>query len=424
VPGGRGLPITGRDQGAGRKAVDPICNGHSPACCPVVRTMEGLVSSQSSYQQAVQAYVDAARVLFAPPGQRAGKRGGRGPTSFEELGTRAQTLSVASSDLAQAAAARLRDPLPAVREESASALLAKGLADLETSAFLFQSARDQEVIGAQFLAQRSSRRSAAVRGVEPALRVLLGEEPAVRVHRGRALRGLETARSQLLIQADDSLALIIARAVASAKSALQGLIGLGTGELARAVGVLGMNVASALGQADKVGQLHDLFRDFLVKAYESFVALLGPGVARFVGEQVADWVKGIAEGEAVADLLERLYAAKETRMALEKRIKASEASLPSFESASAELTHLTVSFSKQTGLVHQILPKLKWVALIPPAALPQATLLLAATYIALSGYVILAAGDYVDAPRLQRFGRVPGVRRVIESQLGQPRVQG
>jgi hypothetical protein len=185
-----------------------------------------------------------------------------------------------------------------------------------------------------------------------------------------------------------------------------------------------MNVASALGQADKVGQLHDLFRDFLVKAYESFVALLGPGVARFVGEQVADWVKGIAEGEAVADLLERLYAAKEARMALEKRIKASEASLPSFESASAELTHLTVSFSKQTGLVHQILPKLKWVALIPPAALPQATLLLAATYIALSGYVILAAGDYVDAPRLQRFGRVPGVRRVIESQLGQPRVQG
>jgi hypothetical protein len=65
------------------------------------------------------------------------------------------------------------------------------------------------------------------------------------------------------------------------------------------------------------------------------------------------------------------------------------------------------------------LPKLKWVTVLSDAAaFPQGRLILAVAYILLSGYVIPTAGDYVNAPHLQRLERVPGVRRVIEANLG------
>ena len=49
--------------------------------------------------------------------------------------------------------------------------------------------------------------------------------------------------------------------------------------------------------------------------------------------------------------------------------------------------------------------------------MPQGQLLLAASYIVLGSYVILAGGDAVDAPLLELFDRTPGVRCVVDANL-------
>ena len=50
-------------------------------------------------------------------------------------------------------------------------------------------------------------------------------------------------------------------------------------------------------------------------------------------------------------------------------------------------------------------------------AIPQAAVLLAAAYIAITGYAVLAGADYVDAERAKLLNRVPGVRQVVEQSL-------
>jgi hypothetical protein len=42
---------------------------------------------------------------------------------------------------------------------------------------------------------------------------------------------------------------------------------------------------------------------------------------------------------------------------------------------------------------------------------------MAAAYLVVSAYVILAGADYVDAPRLKILNRVPGVRTVVVADL-------
>ena len=48
---------------------------------------------------------------------------------------------------------------------------------------------------------------------------------------------------------------------------------------------------------------------------------------------------------------------------------------------------------------------------------PRVELATAATYIALLGFVVLVGGDYLDAPRLEKLGRIPGVVQVVETGL-------
>jgi hypothetical protein len=41
----------------------------------------------------------------------------------------------------------------------------------------------------------------------------------------------------------------------------------------------------------------------------------------------------------------------------------------------------------------------------------------AATYVAICGYVVLNGADYVDADRVKILNRVPGVRQVVVANL-------
>ena len=147
------------------------------------------------------------------------------------------------------------------------------------------------------------------------------------------------------------------------------------------------------------------------------MALLGPRILEAVGDQVANWVEKVKDGEPVGSPLEKLHETERTNRTLRQVIGESGAKLSRYGAALEGVAGLNAAFHKQTSLVDKLLAKLKWLTLGLPAALSQRRLQPSAAYIALSSYVILAVADYVDAPRLQRLNRVPGVRRVVESQL-------
>ena len=380
------------------------------------------MNATESYQAAARAYADGVRVLFAPAGQQIAERGGRGPVSYDDLESQADTLVSLSADFTARAVDRLAEPTPAERIEVETALLAKALTDLEICTYLLQASEDQD--------SESSWRTEAVRGVERsaasrgatdyALSLLLrGGAPAPAVtERSLDPENVEEARAKLMMQATDALALISELAADSGRMGLEGLINLGVSEIATAIGVIGLDIARALGKAEGVTKLYKRFRDFLKQAYDAIMALLSPPVAEFVSEQVKAWVERITSGELVDDLLESLFKTATTKAALQPTIAQSQAGLEDFITAIEKVGGLNEAYREQTGLVVKIMPKLKYATLIPAANLPQGKVILAAAYLLMTGYIILVGGDYVDAPDLEnRLDRVPGVRRQVEAAL-------
>jgi hypothetical protein len=378
------------------------------------------VNSKDTYLEAARAYADGVRVLFAPSGQETGERGGRGPQSYVDLAEQAERLAPLSAQVTEEAAARLAEATPGERIEVETALLAKALTDLEICGYLLQASQDEEARTEFSRERRAERRATSIGTTEPYLKLLLGVEepdPAREERMARRPRNVGAARAELTLQTGDALALISEQAGDTGKTALEGLVNLGSGEVARAVGALGLDFAQVLGLAEEATRLHSLFRDYLVKAYEALMALLGPKLTESVGEQVKGWVERIAGQEPVDALLERLYETRQTGDELRLLIRESHAALETFVTAIEQVGGLDDAFRKQTGLVDRIMSTLRYLTLIPAAALPQGKLLLAIGYVMMGAYVILVGGDYVDARRLGKLDRVPGVRRVVEMNL-------
>jgi len=374
-----------------------------------------------SYLEATRAYADGVRVIFAPSGRDAGERGSKGPTSYSTLADQAEALAPLSAKLTTEVAGKLAEATPAERIGLETALLAKSLTDLEICGYLLQAAEDQtgEVVW-EPEPGRGEERSLASRGVaESYLQLLLGEvkpDPAD-LERGRKPRTIDEARVELMLQSGDALKLISERAVDTGKAALEGLVSIGLDEVGKAIGVIGQDIAKSLGKVEEVTRLYRLFRDFLQRAYDSLMELLGPKIAEFVGERVKEWLEKLTSGDLVEGLLEKLYKTATTREELRPTIMESPAKLEKYHTAIEKVNGLNEAYRKQTGLVDKILPKMKYVTLIPAAKLPQAKVVLAAAYVLMCGYVIYLGGDYVDAPDLERFNRIPGVRLEVETNL-------
>ena len=78
---------------------------------------------------------------------------------------------------------------------------------------------------------------------------------------------------------------------------------------------------------------------------------------------------------------------------------------------------LETGFQQQLDLADKLLVGFRLVGGAAALAIPQATVLVAAAYIAITGYAVLAGADYVDAERVKLLNRVPGVRQVVEESL-------
>lgn len=382
------------------------------------------MDTQDSYQRAAEKYAAGVRALFAPTAAPGGERGGGGaPAPDTALAERGEALLPISTRLTQAAAEQLAAPDPVTRAQASTKLLAKAVADLQVSAELLQAAEDEEAgVAPQPRAARGSERSTARAGtIDEQLDILLGHQdtqPTRSLERGGdAPRNLDEARVNLTNSIQDALTLISERAAKAGQTALGGLLGLGAGELAKAAGAVGMDIAQALGQAEKVTRLYNLFRDFVMKAFESLLALIGQPFAQTAANKVLEWVDQLKSGTILGDLLEKLYGTRQTEDELGQMVGTSQAQLDKFVVAIEGVDGLDATYRQQIGLAEKALKLLGFVGGLPAAVIPAGRLILAAAYIVLGAYVIFAGADFLDAKQSQLFKRVPGVRELVTTNL-------
>jgi hypothetical protein len=376
------------------------------------------MTRDEEYLQKAKAYADGVKVLFAPSGVERGERGRRGPASPAGLAAQAEKLAAASADLNQAAAAKLSDADPGIRTEAAEQLLAKALTDLQVSAYLLESAQDEEE-GIAWNPQQGPDRSSRLGDFDTYLEILTSEaKPATAgaERGGSAHLDLPQARALLKNTVNDVLTTISERAGDTGKTALTGLMGLGAADVAKAAGLVGLDLANVLGQGERVTRLYNLFRDFIARVYDALMALLGPAVQTAVA-QVQEWLKELNSGLDFNKLMEKLYGTEQTSQDLHQEIDKSQKAPDQFVATSQAVELLDEGYRKQTKLAGKFLTGVKWVGSLSTAVIPQAKLFLALAYLLLGGYVMLTGADYVDAEPFRLLDRVPGVRRTVEENL-------
>ncbi|MCM3871378.1 MAG: hypothetical protein ND895_11890 [Pyrinomonadaceae bacterium] len=378
------------------------------------------MTTTNSYLDVARDYADGVRVLFSPAAASTRERGEPGATPPATLAAQAEKLAPLSSLLtAEAEKNLLTAADPDLRAQASTQLLAKALTDLTVSAHLLQAALDEEE-GNSGSARGARERSISDAGsTEELLQIVVGEAQS----NARQERGITTptdvahARVALSQTIEDTLALISQRTSKSGQSALAGLFGIGLGQVGQAAGLLGQNIAQVFGQAQKLSSLYSLFRDFAFKAYESIIALLGPTVAKFAGQQVLNWIAEVKEAKFFGNLLEKLYETQKMQTALNSLVNDSQADTQKFVAAIESVEKLSQVCERQIALVDKLLKGIKYLGAVPVAVLPYGALLLATIYVGICGYVVFNGADYVDADRVRFLNRVPGVRQVVEANL-------
>ncbi len=379
-----------------------------------------MAAQSESYLLIAERYSAGVRALFSAdvaPAQV--ERGGMVSFATTGLVEQGSQLAPISEQFTQTTANLLSDPDPQVRADASAQMLAKALVDLQVSAYLLQAA-DYEQPSASGERSFGVERSAAVSTVEEALAVILAEpgRAALLAERGfSAPTHIPAARKQVSQMTGDILSQIETRAGKTAQSTLGGLFTLGISQVTQAAGIVGMDIAQAIGIGDKVSQAMTLVREFFINAYNTIAALLGPALTSAATTQVVAWVHGAVQGQQFITAVSKIYDTQKTQTELRTLVDGSDAGLDKYIGALQGLEQLDKQYLKQMGIVDKITKVLRFAPSIPLAAMPQGRLLLAACYILLTGYVVFAGADYVDAPRFRKLDRIPGPRKIINKNL-------
>jgi hypothetical protein len=374
------------------------------------------VASRSSYDTIARAYADGVRLLLTPTLSTV-ERAAPAPASTDALTAQATALAGRSAELRQATTADLAAADAGERVRASTRLLAQAVTDLQISAYLLQVAQGEGTERTVRSAERSAEADFSTFDIEETLAILTGDEAAAVTRAAVLPPDLPSARGQLSGLAVATLNSIEGRAAKTGQTAVSGLLVLGVGQVAQAAGIVGLDIAQALGVADKATKIYALVRDYALSAYNALVALLGPAVAQSAAQQVLAWVNDVAAGEQFRKLLTQLYGTKQTAELLDALVSESQADLSKFVIAIQDVDGLNTGFQQQLDLVDKLLRGFRLVGGAAAVAIPQAAVLLAAAYIAITGYAVLAGADYVDAERVKLLNRVPGVRQVVEQAL-------
>ncbi len=371
----------------------------------------------NDYQAAVAAYADELRSLFAP--EPAESRSAEPhAASAEMLAERAERLAGLSGDLLDQTTPLLGDDDPAVRLGAEQSLLAQAVASLRVAEGLMAVDAAEEIAGARSAGSPPEAAGFAdlLALMETPLDAVGGDvsaEPALT--RGRAP---QASPDDLIAAAGDAIDQVLAGVGSFSKDTLAGLLGLDTALLKQAAQLISGELAELVA---KLGQQASLLvakaARFLLQAYDSLLAALGQDAASALRQQAAAWIEQIQQGDSVAQLIGAALHADAVQARVAELVTASQASQDVLGQTQANVQALPGSFQARTRLAGQLLAGIAVLKRIPAARLPMVELATAAVYITLLGFVVYTGSDYVDAPRLERIGRVPGVLHVVQTGL-------
>src|SRR5215472_4905049 len=354
-------------------------------------------------------YSTAVRGLFQPPTAEGVDRGRGGPSSPGEIAIRAEEVLRLSDQVIQAEKEQLAAADPEERAQSAQRLLAKSLTELEISAYLKQAGQDEEdqVPLAARLQDRSVRTSSLV---EDYLAILEGKAASPAAQRGTtAPADLETVKAHLVTSAADACDFVVTRAGEQGKAAFEGLLGVGLAEIGQAAGAILSIVSGSFSAGSALTHLYTLCRDFIAKAYDSVLALLGDQLAKIIGDRVVEWVKEVKDKHLFGDWLRKSYQAQALSDRIKTEVQSTNAPADKLAGVVADLDALTKRFGREMDLVKRLIKAMGYLKYVPGLAGPQAIMLRGAGYSLVLGYVFFDGADYLDVPGLELLTRVPGV---------------
>ena len=425
----------------------------------------------ANYTELAKQYAEGVLALMMPMSTQATHVSQRGITiaSYQAVATQARQLLAVSTQLTAAAAERLTSSNPQLRVEVQLQMLAKALTDIALSQQLLDAAEDEKVgIGPQvagasrtaslfdvngylkvvvngFSARSSSQggsRSgggpnyafASTTGFTPAnpapdygyapagapaegyggAAVL--EAPAM-IGETSAQAEVKSAKYSLADAVGETLSSVIEQTSTQGQAAFRGLVSIGLFNLGKAASVVGADIAKYLGYGAEVSDLYRLVNEYVGRAHETILTLLGRELSGLAIEKALDFFNTLKDGSLLGELLEKLYETHKTRADLAQVVQQSAADLPSYAKAAEGLTQLREQFGSIMEFVGKLIKGLRFVGMIPAAAMPQAQLVMSASHAVLFTYIILAGADFADSQRIKMLNRVPGVRDLITTNL-------
>lgn len=369
----------------------------------------------NTYQAAVAAFAEELQALFAP--EPAESRSAKPhAASAETLDERAGRLAERSAELLQQTTPFLSDADPLVRLGAEQSLLAQAAASLRVAEGLMAADAAEEVAETRSASPEPAGFDDLLGLLEAPLDTAgsrVTAEPALT--RGPAP---ETSRDELVQAASDTIDQVLGGVGSFGKDALAGLLGLDTALLKQAAKLISVELAEVVA---KLGEQASLLVaravKFLLQAYDSLLAALGQDAAGALRQQAAAWIEQLQQGDTVAQIIGAALQADVVRGRVAEVVAASQAPAEVLGETQANVEALPGSYQARTKLAGQILAAIAVLKRIPAARLPMVELASAAVYLSLLGYVIYTGSDYVDAPHLERIGRVPGVLHVVEAGL-------
>lgn len=371
----------------------------------------------SPYQAAVAAYADELRTLFAP--EPASSRSTEvQPVAPDQLAGRADRLADRAAALTAQTAAFLSDDDPGVRLGAEQNLLAQAAAALRVAEGLL-------VVAA--LDDATATRSAGP-PLKPAFDDLLALIEAPLAVAGGEVAGepgepdlsrsvaLDAGRADLMAAAAAAIDQVMGGVGSFVQDALAGLLGLDTALLKQAAQLISAELADLVGQVGaQASLLVAKAARFLLQAYDSLLVALGQDAAGALRQQAAAWVEQVQQGDVTARVVGAALQVDAVRERVDEVVSTVEAPAEALGQALVAVQALPGSFQARTRLAGQALAAIAVLKRIPAARLPMIELASAAVYLGLLGFVVYTGGDYVDAPRLARVGRVRGVLQIVET---------
>jgi hypothetical protein len=368
----------------------------------------------------VSDYRAALRQLYAPaPGRpdRSEAEIARSP----DLDQRATEYEQRSEELRQTFAAERASADPEQRELAAIQLLAGAAADLHVAADVAaaepgdaNAPRDRGAGGvpAEILDVLSVPPSAGLRAL-----------PEARRDRGDRPADPRAAREGLKKVAGEAIDDILRDAATATRVAFVGVTEIPAPPLKEAAGLLFHDLMVKLSEG-----LSFVVRKavgLVLRAVEKILTALGPGAWDGVRDKVVGWIDKLKEDKQVENLLTPLYQVAKIRAEVDDLIvgAAPGAAAAVFNDTAARLEGLAGRFQTQRKAIEWVTRGLGWVRPWVVGLQPWGPPALAAAYVSLIGYAVVAGGDYLDWYRLGDgtfLDVVSGVRTVVRDRLQPP----